>query len=137
VTVTMIQIRRILNGGSLIKLHMNNKASPQCMQPLFRGSACQSHSDPMSNSSCQDLSSNSISFGSDIRRKAIQTSRLFLTMLRGKVAIVTGASRGIGKAISEAFAREGASLILTATKQDSLKQASSLVLHASAAAGSP
>lgn len=35
-------------------------------------------------------------------------------MLDGKVAIVTGASRGIGKAIAERFAREGAKIVCTA-----------------------
>ena len=34
-------------------------------------------------------------------------------MLQNKIAIITGASRGIGKSIALAFARNGASLVLT------------------------
>ncbi len=37
-----------------------------------------------------------------------------------QVAIITGASRGIGRAIAEAYAAEGASLCLIATKADKL-----------------
>ncbi|WAC22353.1 SDR family NAD(P)-dependent oxidoreductase [Blastomonas sp. SL216] len=37
--------------------------------------------------------------------------------LQGKVAVVTGASRGLGRAISELFAREGASVVLIDLKQ--------------------
>ena len=35
--------------------------------------------------------------------------------LKDKIALVTGASRGIGRSIAEKFANEGAKLILTAT----------------------
>jgi meso-butanediol dehydrogenase/(S,S)-butanediol dehydrogenase/diacetyl reductase len=39
---------------------------------------------------------------------------------QGRVAIVTGASKGIGRAIAERLAREGASLVLTAIEDDLL-----------------
>jgi NAD(P)-dependent dehydrogenase (short-subunit alcohol dehydrogenase family) len=43
-------------------------------------------------------------------------------LLEGKTAIVTGASKGIGKAIAELFAEEGASVVLTARGQQALDE---------------
>lgn len=40
--------------------------------------------------------------------------------LAGKVALVTGASRGIGRGIAHLYARHGASLVLTARSRDAL-----------------
>ena len=43
-------------------------------------------------------------------------------MLRDKVAIITGASRGIGQGIALAFAKQGAKLVLSASKIENLRE---------------
>ena len=40
--------------------------------------------------------------------------------LKGKIAVVTGASSGIGKGTAELFAEEGAAVVLTARRVDRL-----------------
>ena len=47
--------------------------------------------------------------------------------LRGKVAIVTGASKGIGRVLSQVFAREGASVVCAARSRDLVEETARLV----------
>ncbi|MBR1672900.1 MAG: SDR family oxidoreductase [Fretibacterium sp.] len=43
-------------------------------------------------------------------------------LLKGKSAIITGSSRGIGRAIAVAFAREGADLVIHGTREPALRE---------------
>ena len=43
--------------------------------------------------------------------------------LAGKVALITGGSRGIGLAIAKSYADSGAQVMLTSRKEDSLRDA--------------
>ena len=45
-----------------------------------------------------------------------------MSILKDKVAIVTGASRGIGRSIAEVFVREGAKVVIAGRKQETLDQ---------------
>ena len=41
--------------------------------------------------------------------------------LNGKIALITGGTRGIGKAISELFVTAGANILVTGTKKDEIE----------------
>ena len=49
--------------------------------------------------------------------------------LNGKVAVITGAARGIGKAITQRYAKEGAKVVITGRRQDALDEAAKTVGH--------
>src|SRR4029077_9264524 len=51
-------------------------------------------------------------------------------LLDGKVAIITGASKGIGRALSLRFAREGAAVVCAARSADLVKETASQVKSA-------
>jgi NAD(P)-dependent dehydrogenase (short-subunit alcohol dehydrogenase family) len=50
-----------------------------------------------------------------------------MALLEGKVAIITGASKGIGRALSLCFAREGASVICAARSTDLVHETAAMV----------
>lgn len=63
-----------------------------------------------------------------------------MSRLAGKVAVVTGGNAGIGEAIAQTFAREGAAVVITGRRQDELDRVVHEITHrkgkVSAVAGS-
>ena len=56
--------------------------------------------------------------------------------LSGEITLVTGASRGLGRAIAEAYARAGARVIMCARGAAALEEAAAVVRQAAREGGS-
>lgn len=52
-----------------------------------------------------------------------------MTRFQNKTVLITGASRGIGRSLAHAFAREGANLVLTARTRTDLEKVTSEIRH--------
>jgi NAD(P)-dependent dehydrogenase (short-subunit alcohol dehydrogenase family) len=63
-------------------------------------------------------------------RSAVPPRERYLGRLHGKVAVVTGASRGIGLAIAAALAAEGCDLVLSGRDVPALERAARLLVEA-------
>lgn len=55
-----------------------------------------------------------------MQRNSVRSVSSFTGALNGRKCIITGASRGIGKAIAERFANEGAACVLVSRNADAL-----------------
>jgi short chain dehydrogenase len=64
------------------------------------------------------------------RRNAVDTESETHMRLRNKVAIITGAGTGIGEAIAQKFAREGARLVLSGLPADPVQDVADAITNA-------
>ncbi|MFX7804493.1 SDR family NAD(P)-dependent oxidoreductase, partial [Acinetobacter baumannii] len=49
--------------------------------------------------------------------------------LKGKVALITGASKGIGEAIAHFFAANGAQVVINSRKQEDLDKVAAAIIN--------
>src|SRR2546423_324832 len=79
----------------------------------------------------------SVSMTRDVMRytpATILVQEIAMALLDGKVAIITGASKGIGRALSLRFAQENAAVICAARSADLVRETANLVTKAGARA---
>src|SRR5437660_11455080 len=72
----------------------------------------------------------SVSMTRDVMRytpATILVQEIAMALLDGKVAIITGASKGIGRALSLRFAQENAAVICAARSADLVRETANLV----------
>ncbi len=79
---------------------------------------------------CVDRRQDRLSHQSELTGDEIACPTSLMKTLAGKTAIVTGASRGIGRAIAIHFAGEGANVVLTARNTDLLASAVEEIIEA-------
>lgn len=70
-----------------------------------------------------------VASNANVRRSESPQSRkkFYPQRFAGKVAVVTGASRGIGLGIAQRLAREGAKVVITARKKETLEEATATI----------
>jgi NAD(P)-dependent dehydrogenase (short-subunit alcohol dehydrogenase family) len=62
-----------------------------------------------------------------LRRDDVKEKEMSLFDLTGKVAVITGSSRGIGRAIAEAMADQGAKVVISSRKADACAEAAKAI----------
>ncbi len=73
------------------------------------------------------FSSSAVRHCGSSHRFAIGATVLRMGEFAGKVVVITGGSRGIGRGIAEAFAREGAQTVIASTSEENLSQAADII----------
>src|SRR5713101_5909531 len=63
----------------------------------------------------------------EVRLTAPERTERAMGQLEGKVALITGASKGIGRVMSRLFAKEGAAVVCAARSRDLVEETAALI----------